>query len=68
VNPSIGTRALRRLVTNLELSAVRHQVEGRLDLQLTVTPPGKVSLLYCVVDGRGKFAGHFAPANDRCTQ
>jgi len=41
VNPSIGTRAFRRLVTHLELFTVRQLVEGRLDFLLTVTPRGR---------------------------
>jgi hypothetical protein len=30
------------------------RVEGKLDLQLTVTPPGKVTLFYCLHGVRGK--------------
>lgn len=31
-----------------------NRVEGKLDLQLTVTPPGKVTLFYCLYGVRGK--------------
>jgi hypothetical protein len=35
-------------------SGPANRVEGKLDLQLTVTPPGKVTLFYCLYGVRGK--------------